>query len=80
MIHKSVMINNMAISDENSMVETLLSLLGHLGILTNTCDALTLTIIVASSPNHQEEQQDGLSNDNIQKKIKERLSFWKGDP
>jgi hypothetical protein len=55
---------------KKSMVESLLSLLGQLGILTNTCHALTLTREVANSRNQQEQQQDGLSNDNIQNTIK----------
>jgi hypothetical protein len=52
------------------MDESLLSLLSHLGILTNTCDALTLIRIVASSPNQQEHQPEGVFNENNQKIIK----------
>jgi hypothetical protein len=56
MICKSVMISNIAVSDENSMVESLLSLLGHLGILTNNCDVVDSSKNSRRSSNQQEQQ------------------------
>ena len=54
---------------KNSMVESLLSLLGHLGILTNICDAVNSNKNSRRSSNQQEQKQDRLSKANIQKNL-----------
>jgi hypothetical protein len=74
MIRKSVMISNMAISDEKSTAENLLSLLGHLGILTNTGVAVNSNknsrTVTKPTRTAARTVARGFSNGNIQNTIK----------